>query len=190
MKFHNCFAGLLVLCCSVPASVHAELAPRIGSATGILVDEGILTLTGENFGEKAQAAPIFFDKVDSVWINGQRSEPYQGLIDGVVVPTGNGWPWSGQVGDFIRISRSDGHYGNRKSHYRAVIDQVVIDGSAQSTWLEKPSGFPDPVGRETRRLYLSWYFKPDFDPASQSGSHKFVRIWDVTSGSPVGIRIS
>ena len=190
MRFCIVFAVLQVMWFFVPARVNAELAPRIENATGTLVEEGVLTITGQNFGVKAQAAPIFFDKIDSVCINGQKSVPYQNVLDGVVVPTGIGWPWRGQVEDFVRIARSGEHYGNRSSHYRVIIDQVSIDGSAQSAWLDFPSGFPDPVGRETKKLYLSWYIKLSFDPASQSGSHKFVRIWDVTSGNPVGIRIS
>lgn len=156
------------------------------AATGSFGDGEIITVTGEGFGTKTQAAPIFFDTVDNPLINGVRSDRYDGLPSGTEVPTDDGDPWfRGNIGPVTLRDDAD-TYGNRSKTY---LTEFLADGHIDG-WMEAPSGFPDPVLGEVTEVYIRWYVNPSFDPHESPGSHKFIRIWDTSGGAEVGIRIS
>jgi hypothetical protein len=160
-------------------------APAINAAEDDPSDDNVIVVHGSGFGQKSQPAPIFFDTVDTVWQRGSPSTPYASLSSGASVPAGGNRPWQRNTADMLTVYRQGSSYGERQSRYRAVIGKNEW-GKYQSAWLEMPTTWSSAGGNT---LYVRWYFKPSFDPENQSGSHKFIRVWDTTGSNP-SVRIS
>ena len=165
----------------------ASAAPAPASVTGELIDGREIVVEGIGFGEKAQAAPIFFDTQDKVWTNGVMTTPYVDLANGAVVPTGTGYPWTSGNTGAVQL-RTTGGYSRYVGTFSA---------SGKDAWLQNPSGFPHPDTGQVKRVFLRWWWKATFDPGDNSfspdsgtTSAKFVRIWDTTSGNSDNLQVS
>jgi hypothetical protein len=144
--------------------------------TGDLVSGKPFTLKG-NFGSKSNPQPLFFDTVERVFAGAQSSTPYSSVSNGSAVPTGSSWPWNDQENNILKLG--PGTYGERSREYRATITANHW-GKYQSAWVQKPSAWPS---SGPNRAYIRWLLKLSFDPTSQTGSHKFIRIWDSKSSN-------
>lgn len=151
------------------ASFSASAAPTISSME---IDETQqntkVTLTGSGFGEKTQAAPILFDKVDASYENGILNESYQMLTDGSKVPSssseGQAPVWagvsSGAWGSFPpEITTQSPRHDKSGKHYlllghNSTIGNPVAYGGK--------SGWDTPI--DNKQLYVSWWFKPKYEP--------------------------
>ena len=139
----------------------------------------VLTDTGQSFGTKSQAAPILFDTVDKVWMNGSLTTPYSALSDGTSIPVGSPYPWNNRRN--ITYSTSTTQYGNRTAHYYGVLAPSETGWNNADVSLRDPMrgyGHPNPVDEETFKYYVRWSSRWSFQPTSQSGSHKYNRIAD------------
>jgi len=169
------------------AALSAEPAPRITDVLGILNNGEAITITGQDFGIKDQAAPIIFDMVDEAWINGVLNNSYASLADGSIVPQGAQYPWA-REGAFgkgpIRIGPSPtGPYGSRSRTYYGKFEDAQQDG-----WIEWPAGFPDPFEKLVDEVFIRWYLWMDFE--IPNGPNKFIRVWNSRGSASDGIRIS
>ncbi|WP_253485338.1 polysaccharide lyase [Natronocella acetinitrilica] len=126
-----------------------------------------------------------FDQVHTLWTEGTPSSPYQGLSAGDTVPTTSDHPWRGNSNDFFKLSDIDGLIRN----YRAQIGPNRWNNYHDAI-LSTPRAVPDPSDGTMRRMYMSWDLNLSFVSNSQSGSHKFIRVWDTIGGSEEEIRIS
>jgi hypothetical protein len=185
MRQHIYIIAFLISSTSFGSLASAQPAPS--AVSGDLIDGGRLTIVGNSFGDKANAAPLFFDTQDKVWINGVESRPYAGLANGEPVPVGPEHPWRRGNSGGVHIWREGGY-----SRFRG--DFLVTKRDA---WLDYPAGFPSPETKQVRQVYIRWWWKSSFDPQDRSyspdgtgTSAKFVRIWDTTGGKQLGIRVS
>ncbi|MEL6447908.1 MAG: hypothetical protein AAFQ62_08210 [Pseudomonadota bacterium] len=158
----------------------ASADPEISSVDGTLTDESIIEILGTDFGTPDSPTPYFFDQVDQAWINGDKVEAYTSVADDSLVPVGGSMPWKDNEGS-VYLERSGSFRGVRNSVYEGRF-------SGNDAWIGDPAGIPDPSAGDTRQLYISWYFKPDYSPTSSDngagGSHKFIRVWDSSGSSP------
>lgn len=147
-------------------STACEGLQAIG-VSGELIDGKPVVIEGCGFGTKPQAAPIFFDTVDQVWINGKllSPHPYDAIADGDDVPVGGSNPWYVKNEGHVFIDRTGPFYGVRQSQYR--VRMQYHDG-----WLEGPNGFPDTQSNEVKAVYVRWYMKPSFNPSTDWADYR------------------
>ncbi len=156
------------------AGQAAVAAPSVNAINGTIAENEELIVTGSGFGQKQQAAPIFFDTQKRVWVNGNESQPYAGVSDGSSVPVGASWPWTRSKQGDLRISK--GGY----PHYFGTFDSDF----PADLWLEDPAGFPAPSSGDVQQLYVRWWFKMSASPESSdegAQSNKFIRVRDTAS---------
>lgn len=168
-------------------SLHAS--PSVSSVDGEARHGETLTIEGSGFGSRTDGAPLLMDMTDTVWTRGEPADPYAGLEDGATVPTDSAYPWRGNTEGFFKISRDGDSAPNGSSHYKATIGKNRW-GDYRDAFISTPRAFPDPAGNDVRQLYMSWNLRLSFDSTSQSGSHKFIRVWDTVSGSEEKFRLS
>ena len=164
------------------------IGSAISGGVGAMIDGQTFIVTGCGFGEPGGSPPALFDTIDRYWIGGVEGT-YGDLSDGDTMPCGPGYPFERNntpncnSSGLFKYDTASEQYGNRSAHMRAILGY-------QRATMEWPAGFPEPSTQTTTRYFARWYFKADFDPSSQSGSHKFHRVWDSRGGTANGIRIS
>lgn len=155
------------------------------TVSGTFSDGETITITDSSsrFGTKTQAAPAFFDTVDSLLLNGTASTPYSGVATGDPVPVGPG---------YVYVRSTFSNYGpvTLETTGARTNRTRTYSGPAAGAWMDYPDGLPDPAGATVDELYLSWWFWSDFDPGDQAGSHKFIRVWDTRDSTSSGVQIS
>jgi len=165
---------------SVPATnsqgyfrLHRVVADRpvIASVTGEVDHGGVLTITGDGFGPRKQAAPIIWDIGSAQYVNGTNADACAGFSDGRLI---NQSVWS--ASENVAYSLSRPHRHPRLTAHYAGWGQ---NGNPGKMWLCPPDAPPT-----QKRFYLSFYRKVknggyrDGQAASGGGdgSTKIVRI--------------
>lgn len=146
-------------------SFQALGAPAVSS---VVINEGEqdrkrqISVFGNGFGSKAQPAPILVDHVDVAYENGVKNNVYAD-IDGseVVVRSSdsNESLWEKSSLDMRVDSTRPKRHGASTSHYYFEGENSILG------WPNAYGGNSDtPI--DNRQLYLSWWYKPKFDPSS------------------------
>ncbi|MEP3560940.1 MAG: hypothetical protein ABJM19_10745 [Marinobacter sp.] len=141
-------------------------APQISKVDGTLQNGATITISGARFGN-------IEEQLRKVWDNVDNTAEYATLGSGEEAPTNqgpwtqNGNPWSNPV-TIYRGSDQRHQYSKANYHIRT------------KGYLGWPRAFD---GNANRKLYVSWWFKPNVSPDAQGGHNKFIRIWDDPSGN-------
>lgn len=145
-----------------------------GEAAG-LVDGDSFTITGSGFGTRTQAAPIFFDTIETVYKDGVASSPYAAVANGANVPTSSAYVWASEEGMGIH---NDVTYANRTRAYKGLFNG---DAEREDSFLDLIQHWPDSDTSGITQYYGTWKFRSNFNVPV--GSHKVHRVWDSDDGS-------
>ena len=120
-----------------------------------------ISVFGNGFGNKAQAAPILVDHVDVAYENGVRNSIYSD-VDGLeaVVRSSDSNVSLWEKSSFnVRVDST------RAKRHSASKSQYSFEGENNFLgWPNAYGGSDTPV--DNRQLYVSWWYKPKVDPAS------------------------
>lgn len=137
------------------------------SVSTVVVEEGMegiatgLSVFGNGFGSKKQAAPVLVDRVEVAYENGERNSVYSS-VDGseLVIRSSNSneslWEKS-SLNVHVDQTRVKRHKASR-AHYFFEGENNFLG------WPNAYGGSDTPT--DNRQLYLSWWYKPKVDPGS------------------------
>ena len=142
-------------------------APNVTEAT--LTPNGLI-INGANFGDTNPM--LFWDDVQSHIHNPSQIDT--AAPSGAFATWGeNGTPWNTPMDYKQRVTRSG-------------ETSVVYAGSPSKKHIGSPAHRT--VAGQEDHLYVSWWYKPSQNPGAETGSNKFIRIWNDPGGH--GLRIS
>ncbi|MBU2955607.1 hypothetical protein [Marinobacter sp. F3R08] len=162
-KFNRTKAPLILLAFSafwLPAYAEPEIS---SSALVENIQSGTknILVYGSGFGTKSQAAPVLVDRVEVAYENGQLSALHSAVDAAQVVLRSSDsneslWEKSSLNID-VDTSRASRHSAS-SSHY-------YFEG--ENNFLGWPNAYGGTnTSVDNRQLYLSWWYKPKFDPGS------------------------
>lgn len=135
--------------------------------------EAKLSVYGDNFGSKSQAAPILFDQVEVAYENGVKNDLYSNVDASELVirsPSSNESLWE-KSSSYISVnSTRTKRHGGSQSHYFFEGENNFLG------WPNAYGGTETPT--DNRQMYLSWWYKPKVDPGS---------YWAFTTESVSGV---
>lgn len=156
--------ALAVLLAFSGLGLPAHAAPEISS---VVLDDSLssgakhILVFGNGFGTKNQASPVLVDRVDVAYENGQLNTLNSGTSASEVVirsSDSNESLWE-------KSSLSVGINTTRASRHPASSSHYYFEGENNFLgWPNAYGGSNTPV--DNRQLYLSWWYKPKFDPDS------------------------
>lgn len=173
-RVNRLLSGIAILLCAVATGTAA--APTIGSVTaGSSSTEYVVSGTG--FGTKSKPGPAVYDKVSNI-------SAYGSIVSGATVPTGSSYPWADNTfnwPDSVKFSSKYPRYGGAPYHFRT---------SNYRGYLQWPNALGGSHGAPAsqRKIYVSFWFRPDASIDGTDHSSKFFRIWDEFNGN--GTRVS
>lgn len=157
-------SALVVVFCSSFFSAISIAAPKIQSVDGVFSQDSLITIYGSGFGEKAQVAPVLYDRGSLVIENGKVNQARANSANGYKLltategspdpiydkPSGNS---TGVNVQFVtdrpgRTKYSDGHYWFRGKNGYVGWPRAYGAGNTP---------------KNNDQLYLSWQFKPRYD---------------------------
>jgi len=148
--------------------VGASAQPIVYYCEGPWTENGIVTIRGEQLGEKPCAPPVLWDTI-------VNQPAYAGLTQGQTIPTGNECPWV-----------ANGGYSYTGSTKYWTLDPRIV-GRAQYHAQDKGYLKGRDLGTtHPRHLYVSWWvrFSGDINQGSGgSSSTKLIRVWVSASGT-------
>lgn len=172
MKINCSYHGPIVATAILLAN-GAIAAPVITSASGAAVGAEVV-LRGTGFGAKAKPGPALWDTV-------ANQPSYGTIVPGASVPAGSAYPWrvntTNKPGAVV-FTNSTLRYPGAKFHYRTSQYDGDLD------WPNALGGMSAPAAQ--RRIYASFWIRPDAPIDETSHSSKFFRIWDKSDATGTG----
>lgn len=155
---------VLIFATAIGLTPMAQAVPAISSVvTNLDSSEGQsrITVYGSGFGEKVQAAPVLVDHAEVAYENGVQNSVYSGVDSTELVTRSSSsseslWEKS-SLNVAIDATREERH-GGSSSHYFFKGENGFLG------WPNAYGGSETPV--DNRQIYLSWWYKPKFDPSS------------------------
>lgn len=156
-------SALVVLFCS-SLSALSFAAPKIQSVEGVFSQDGVITIHGAGFGNKAQAAPVLYDWGASVIENGKVNQSRASVSNGYKILTAS-------------EGSADPIYDKPSASSTGVNVQFVTNRPGRTKysqghyWFKGKNGYigwPNAYGggntpKNNEQLYLSWQFKPRYN---------------------------
>lgn len=120
-----------------------------------------ISVLGNGFGSKRQAAPILVDRVDVAYENGLRNSVYSN-VDGseAVIRSSNSNESLWEKSSFnVRVNNA------RVKRHSASLSHYFFEG--ENNFLGWPNAYRgSDTPTDNRQLYVSWWYKPKVDPGS------------------------